>query len=85
MKITHHSILNKEYVPESHFIINISLEDVEKYGDEVYTEASKEFVKYAKVVQKDRWHVLNDPIVTCEECLSKRTAMIIESEKYVKE
>lgn len=69
--------------PEAHFFINIPFRDVVKQEDNIWEEVAKEFVKYAKVIQKDIWYKIDQPI-TCKECLSKSVSMVIESEKYVK-
>jgi len=83
MKINYHKILTKDFNPELHFFINVPISDVDKYGDNIWEELSKEFVKYAKTVQKYRWIGIDKPIVDCEECLSQSSPIIIESEKYV--
>jgi hypothetical protein len=85
MKINKHVVLNEKFEPEQHFYINISLKDLEKYGDNLYDETSKEFVKYAKDLQKNPWKIFTEESVSCEQCLSNSVPTVIESEKYTKE
>lgn len=83
MKINHHKILNTNHNLELHFVINIPFGDAVKYGDDVFEKAAEEFVKYAKEIQRNKWHNLES--IECEKCLSKSVPLIIESEKYIKD
>lgn len=85
MKINHHTILTEHNDIQLHFFINIPFSDCVKYEDKVFEKAVEEFKKYTEMLQKNKWYGIDTPPVECKECLSKSQAMIVESEKYVKE